>query len=74
MAPLGKIMFKAATVRSAQCPVQKYFDYVMEQLRTGTFDPTFIYSHRIKMEDIPEAYEKLDKKEDGYIKVFVPLA
>jgi threonine dehydrogenase-like Zn-dependent dehydrogenase len=69
--PIGKIMFKHATVRSGQCPCQKYFDYVMKCLQDGTFDPTFMITHRISLEDIPKAYEKLDKKEDGYIKVFV---
>lgn len=71
MFPVGKIMFKAATVRSAQSPTQKYFDYCMEMLRNGTFDPTFIYSHRLKLEDVPMAYEKLQKFEDGFIKIFV---
>lgn len=71
MFPVGKIMFKAATLRSAQCPVQKYFDYVVEQLRNGTFDPTFILTHNITLEDAPLAYEKLDQKEDGFVKVFI---
>jgi len=72
MFPIGKVMFKHATIRSGQCPCQKYFDYVMEQVRTGTFDPSFVISHHLSsLEEIPLAYEKLDKKEDGYIKVFV---
>jgi len=68
--PVGKIMFKHATVRSGQCPCQKYFDFVMEKLRDGTFDPTFMISHHITLDEIPKAYEKLDKKEDGFVKVF----
>jgi threonine dehydrogenase-like Zn-dependent dehydrogenase len=68
--PVGKIMFKHATIRSGQCPCQKYFPYVMEKLRDGTMDPTFMITHRIKLEDVPTAYQKLFNKEDGYIKVF----
>lgn len=71
--PIGKVMFKHATLRSGQCPCQKYFPYVMEQVQNGTFDPTFIITHKIILEQIPEAYEKLHKKEDGYVKVFVKL-
>jgi threonine dehydrogenase-like Zn-dependent dehydrogenase len=72
MFPVGKIMFKHATVRSGQCPCQKYFEYVMETVRKGEFDPTFMITHRLSsLDEIPLAYEKLDKKEDGYIKVFV---
>jgi threonine dehydrogenase-like Zn-dependent dehydrogenase len=70
--PVGKIMFKHATIRSGQCPCQKYFDYVMEMVRNGTFDPTFMITHRLSsLEEIPKAYEKLHTKKDGYIKVFV---
>jgi len=71
--PVGKIMIKHATVRSGQCPCQKYFPYVMEKVQDGTFDPTFMITHRIKLEDIPMAYEKLHKKEDGFVKVFVKV-
>jgi len=69
--PVGKIMFKHATVASGQCPCQKYFPYVLKKIQSGEFDPTFIITHRITLDDIPEAYEKLDKKEAGWIKVFV---
>jgi len=69
--PIGKVMFKHATIRSGQCPCQKYFPYVMEKVADGTFDPTFMISHRISLDQIPEAYEKLHLKQDGYIKVFV---
>jgi hypothetical protein len=44
----------------------------MEMVRNGTFDPTFMITHRFSsLEEIPAAYEKLHKKQDGYIKVFV---
>jgi threonine dehydrogenase-like Zn-dependent dehydrogenase len=69
--PVGKIMFKHATVRSGQCPCQKYFDYVMDKLRDGTFDPTFMITNRITLDQVPEAYHKLVNKEDGWIKVFI---
>jgi len=73
MFPVGKIMFKSATIRSRQANCQKYVPYALEKIRDGTLDPTFIISHRIKFDDIPMAYEKLHKKEDGYIKVFVDM-
>jgi threonine dehydrogenase-like Zn-dependent dehydrogenase len=69
--PIGKIMFKHATVASGQCPCQKYWKYIMEKIQDGEFDPSFIISHRIGLEDVPEAYEKLHQKQEGYIKVFI---
>lgn len=73
MFPVGKIMFAAATVSSRQANCQKYVPYALEKIRDGTFDPTFMISHRIAFDDIPLAYEKLHKKEDGFIKVFVDM-
>lgn len=70
MFPIGKIMFKNATVRSGQTPCQKYFDYILSKLQDGTMDPTFMITNRITMEEVPDAFMKLDKKEQGWIKVF----
>jgi len=71
--PIGLIMFKHATVRSGQAPVQRYFKEIMDAVQKGTFDPTFIITNKIKIEDVPFAYEKLFQKEDGWIKVFVDM-
>jgi threonine dehydrogenase-like Zn-dependent dehydrogenase len=68
--PIGMITMKHLTIRSGQCPCQKYFPYVLEKIRDGTFDPSFVITHRINLQGIPSAYGKLDKKTDGIIKVF----
>lgn len=73
MFPIGKLMFKHATVRSGQCPCQKYFSYVMDKIADGTFDPTFMITHRISLDDIPMAYEELHQKNAGWVKVFVDM-
>jgi len=72
--PIGKVMFKHATLVSGQCPVQKYWKYALEQIRNGKIDPTFMITHKITLDEIPNLYEKLDKKEDGAIKVFVKVS
>jgi len=69
--PIGHIMFKQLTVRSGQCPCQKYFDTVMDHLKSGEFDPSFLVTHRIKLSDGPMAYDKLFYQKDGYIKMFI---
>jgi threonine dehydrogenase-like Zn-dependent dehydrogenase len=71
--PIGFIMMKHLKVNSGQCPCQKYFDYVMEKVRDGTFDPTYMISHRINFEEIPAAYDKLYHRTEGFIKVFVEM-
>jgi threonine dehydrogenase-like Zn-dependent dehydrogenase len=64
-------MMKHLTVRSGQCPCQRYFDYVMQHLQDGTFDPTFMITHHITFDDAPKAYARLFNKEEGYIKAFI---
>ena len=64
-------MFKHLTVRSGQCPCQRYFPYVLEKLQSGEFDPTFMITHRITFDQAPEAYAKLFKQKEGYVKVFI---
>jgi threonine dehydrogenase-like Zn-dependent dehydrogenase len=37
----------------------------------GTAKPSFIISHNIKLDDAPTAYEKFDKRIEGYTKVLI---
>lgn len=67
--PVGTIVGKALTLRSGQTHVQKYMDELMDMIVEGKFDPSFLITHRLTLEDGPDAYEKFKKKEDGYIKV-----
>lgn len=71
---IGAVMMKHLTLKSGQCPTQKYFPIVLPYLQSGEFSAkdTFV-SHVVSMEDVPKAYRKLHKKEDGYIKIFVSL-
>jgi threonine dehydrogenase-like Zn-dependent dehydrogenase len=69
--PVGMIMMRHLVLKMGQCPCQKYFPYVMEKVADGTIDPTFLITHRIRLEDAPLAYKKLFYKEDGWIKVFI---
>lgn len=71
--PIGFIMMKHLRVLSGQCPCQKYFSYVMEKVQDGTIDPTFMITHRITLEEAPEAYDKLYNKLDGCIKVLIKV-
>lgn len=70
--PIGHIMMKHLTLRSGQCPVQKYWKFIMETLERGEIDPLLMVTHRLNgLEEMPEAYDKLFNKTDGCIKVLV---
>lgn len=69
--PLGHVMQKHLSVRSGQCPVQKYFATVMRALEQEKIDPTLMVTHRLTLEQVPEAYEHLFYKREGSIKVLI---
>lgn len=67
--PIGAFMEKAITVRTGQIHVQRYWRTVMEQMRSGRYDPSFIVTHRMPLARAPEAYRTFDRKEAGVVKV-----
>jgi len=71
--PLGVIMNKGLTVRTAQQHGQKYMARLFEHVQRGEMDPSCLATHQFSLEDSPRAYEMFKKKEDGLIRaVFKP--
>jgi len=69
--PFGALVNKGLTVRSGQTHVQRYLQPLLEKIESGEIDPSFVITHRIALEDAPEAYEKFRTKSDGCIKVVI---
>lgn len=67
--PIGSVVGKALTVRSGQTHVQKYMDELLQLITEGKIDPSFIITHRGRLEDGPEFYKTFKEKSDGCIKV-----
>lgn len=42
-----------------------------DMIITGAARPSQIISHRLLLDDAPDAFEKFDAREDGYIKVML---
>lgn len=47
-----------------------YWHDLLEKIENGVFDPTFILTHRFKIDEFKELYAAFDKKEYGIMKVF----
>ena len=58
-------------IGNGQAPVLKYWEELLEQIKSGKLDPTQMLSHRVRLEDMDKVYHKFDKKEDSMQKVFV---
>lgn len=67
--PLGMIVQKGLTLKSGQTHVQKYIDELLEMVVDDRIDPSFIITHKLSLEDGPEAYKTFKDKKDGCIKV-----
>lgn len=68
--PIGAMMEKGLNVRGGQSPTQKYWKMCLEKIMSGEMDPTFIITHRGKLSEGSELYDRFNKK-DGVIKVFL---
>ena len=67
--PIGSLMNRSLTVRTGQAHVHRYMRPLLERIRDGEIDPTFIISHRMSLEDAPEGYRLFKHKQDECTKV-----
>ncbi len=67
--PMGPLMNKALTVKTGQTHAQRYLQPLLQKIEHGEIDPSFVITHRVPLEQAPEAYMKFRNKEDGCIKV-----
>jgi threonine dehydrogenase-like Zn-dependent dehydrogenase len=73
--PVWVAMNKGLTLRAAQCNVKRYMPHLLEHIRAGRLDPKSIISHRVSLDDGPEAYRIFSGKKDNCIKsVLIPHA
>jgi threonine dehydrogenase-like Zn-dependent dehydrogenase len=66
--PLGAVVNKALTVKSGQTHVQRYMRPLLERIEKAEIDPSFVITHRMRLEEAPAAYEKFNNKQDECIK------
>lgn len=69
--PLGAVVGKALTIKTGQTHVQRYLEPLLNMIVEGKIDPSFLITHRIGLEEGPDAYKTFQAKEDGCIKVVI---
>jgi threonine dehydrogenase-like Zn-dependent dehydrogenase len=67
--PMGAIVNKALTLKSGQTHVHRYLRPLLERIQNGEIDPSFIITHRLPLEEAPNAYEIFKHKKENCIKV-----
>ena len=65
----GKLFEKGLRLGTGQCNVKRYNRQLRDLIIAGRAKPSFVVSHELPLTDAPAAYEKFDKRIDGYTKV-----
>jgi threonine dehydrogenase-like Zn-dependent dehydrogenase len=67
--PFGAAFAKALTLKMGQTHTHRYMRPLLERIQNGDIDPSFVITHRMRLEDAPHAYEMFERKMDSCIKV-----
>lgn len=67
--PIGSLMNRSITVKTGQTHVHRYMKPLLERIARGEIDPSFVITHRMSLDQAPEAYDMFLNKEDECIKV-----
>jgi threonine dehydrogenase-like Zn-dependent dehydrogenase len=69
--PFGVAFGKGLNFKMGQTHVQKYTEHLLDLIVQNKIDPRFLISHRINMDEIPEAYKMFSKHQHGCTKVVI---
>jgi len=67
--PLGAAFHKGLTMRMGQTHMMRYMAPLLDRVARGEIDPSFVITHRVRLEDAPGAYRMFRDKRDECIKV-----
>lgn len=71
--PIGAAFGKGLTFKMGQTHVHRYVSKLLNYIEQGKIDPAFIITHRLPLDQAPDAYKMFRNKTDGCIKVaFTP--
>ncbi|WP_229401992.1 zinc-dependent alcohol dehydrogenase [Micromonospora okii] len=71
--PMGAFMNRSLVMRTGQCHVQRYTRPLLDRIRRGEIDPSFVVSHRMPLKDAAKGYRIFQKKQDDCTKVLLKV-
>jgi threonine dehydrogenase-like Zn-dependent dehydrogenase len=69
--PFGMAMNKGLTFRMGQTHVRRWTDDLTRRIEEGQIDPSFVITHKAKLEEGPGMYRVFEQKNDSCIKVML---
>jgi threonine dehydrogenase-like Zn-dependent dehydrogenase len=70
----GAAFAKGLTFRMGQTHTQRYMKPLLKLIEEEKIDPSFVITHRIKIDEGPDAYKAFNEKKDDFIKVIINMA
>jgi threonine dehydrogenase-like Zn-dependent dehydrogenase len=67
--PMGAIVNRSLTIKSGQTHVHRYMRPLLERIEKGEIDPSFVITHRMRLEDAAEGFSIFNEKQDECMKV-----
>jgi threonine dehydrogenase-like Zn-dependent dehydrogenase len=67
--PMGSFMNRSLTMKTGQCHVQRYWKRLLDHIERGDIDPTFVITHRMRLDDAPYGYDIFTNKVDDCVKI-----
>lgn len=67
--PFGAAFNKGLTFKMGQTHVHKYLRPLLQRIERGEIDPSFVVSHKMRLEDAPYAYQIFQQKQDECVKI-----
>jgi threonine dehydrogenase-like Zn-dependent dehydrogenase len=67
--PFGAVVNKALTLKSGQTHMHKYMSPLLKQIQNEEIDPSFVITHRLRLEEAPHGYEIFKNKQENCIKI-----
>jgi threonine dehydrogenase-like Zn-dependent dehydrogenase len=71
--PMGAVVNRSLTIRSGQCHVQRYMRPLLERIERGEIDPSFVVTHRMKLDDAPRGFDMFQNKRDNCEKIVLTM-
>jgi threonine dehydrogenase-like Zn-dependent dehydrogenase len=72
--PIGAMMNKGLTIKTGQTHVHAYVPRLLDYIREGKIDPSFVVTHRMPLSEAVHGYDIFREKKDGCIKIVLDPA
>jgi threonine dehydrogenase-like Zn-dependent dehydrogenase len=69
--PMGAAFAKGLTFRMGQTHMHRYMKPLLQLIEDGKIDPSFVITHRVSIDEVPQMYKTFRDKQDHCIKVVI---